>query len=138
MNDDADGRSPSVPGARLRVRTELHPGGQIVVVHVDGEIDNATAGLLREHAISAAVSAARSACPPRLVLDLDLVTFCDASGLGALVAIGNAVRAADGDLVIARAPEMCRRILHRTGLDQYITVTATLGRAITHLTDLTC
>jgi anti-sigma B factor antagonist len=135
MSEDAGGRSPSAPGARLRVRTEPHPGGRVVVVHVDGEIDNATAGLLREYVISAA---ARSACPPRLVLDLDLVTFCDASGLGALVAIRNAVRARDGDLVIARAPGMCRRILHRTGLDQYILVTVTLDRAITHLTGGTC
>ncbi|WP_171064392.1 STAS domain-containing protein [Actinomadura soli] len=133
MTDDAGRWSPSAPGARLRVHAEPHPGGRIVVVHVDGEIDNATAGLLREQAIAAA----GPPCPPRLVLDMDLVTFCDASGLGALVAIRNAVRAADGDLVIARAPEMCRRILHRTGLDQYITVTATLGRAVTHLTDLT-
>ncbi|MFG2084894.1 MULTISPECIES: STAS domain-containing protein [unclassified Spirillospora] len=97
MSDDAAGRSPSAPGARLRVRTEPRPGGRIVVVHVDGEIDNATAGLLREHALSAA----RSASPPLLVLHLGPVTFCDASGLGALVAIGNAVRARADDLVIA-------------------------------------
>ncbi|MFI0409171.1 hypothetical protein [Actinomadura sp. 3N508] len=53
MSDDAVGRSPSAPGTRLKVRTEPRPGGRIVVVRVDGEIDNATAGLLREHAISA-------------------------------------------------------------------------------------
>lgn len=112
------------------MRTEPHPGGRVLVVHVDGEIDNANAGLLREHAIAAA----RSVSLPRLVLDLDLVTFCDASGLGALVAIRNAVLARDGHLVIARPPAMCRRILHRTGLDQYIPITATLDRAITQLT----
>jgi hypothetical protein len=30
--------------------------------------------------------------------------------------------------------DMCRRILHRTGLDQHIHITATLDHAITRLT----
>jgi anti-sigma B factor antagonist len=58
------------------------------------------------------ISVARSASPPRLVLDLDRVTFCDASGLGALVAIRNAVLARDGDLVIARPPTLERAITY--------------------------
>lgn len=124
------GRPPSTPEERLSVRAELWPGGRVLVVCVVGEIDYFTAELLRERVISAALVAS----PPWLVLDLDRVSFCDASGLGALVGIWKAVRARDGDLVIARPPGICRRILHRTALDQRIHVTATLNRAIVHLT----
>ncbi|MFI0482920.1 STAS domain-containing protein [Actinomadura sp. 9N215] len=51
------------------------------MVRIVGEIDHATAAALREHVISAALVA----CPPRLVLALDRVSFCAAAGLGALV-----------------------------------------------------
>jgi anti-sigma B factor antagonist len=131
VSKEAGGRSPSTPEERLSVRTEPQPGGRVLVVSVEGEIDQATTGLLRGQVISVA----RSASPPRLVLDLDRVTFCDVSALGALVAIRNAVLARDGAVVIARPPGMCRRILRRTGLDQHIPITATLERAIT---DLSC
>ncbi|WP_165969103.1 STAS domain-containing protein [Actinomadura sp. KC06] len=130
MTDHAGDRPPSTPGERLSARTESCAGGRVLVVHVDGQIDLFTADLLRERVLSAALPAT----PPRLVLDLDRVSFCDASGLSALVLIWKEVRAHDGDMVIARPPGMCRRILHRTALDQAIHVTATLDRAITHLT----
>jgi hypothetical protein len=80
------------------------------------------------------IAAAFPAAPPLLVLDLDQVSFCDAAGLGALVAIRNAVRFRHGDLVIARPPQMCRQILRHTGLDSHIHTTATIDAAITHLT----
>ncbi|TDB85057.1 anti-sigma factor antagonist [Actinomadura sp. KC216] len=128
MTPEGD-RRPS-PVEPLSVHTEPHPDGRVLTVRLGGEIDYASGGLLRERVISAA----GQATPPRLVLDLDGVTFCDASGLGALVAIRNAVRTRHGDLVIARPPVLCRRILHCTGLDQHIHTTATLDCAITHLT----
>jgi anti-sigma B factor antagonist len=81
-----------------------------MIVRVNGEIDHATADLLREHVITAALAIR----PPRVVLDFDRVTFCDSSGLGALIAIWKAVRTHQGDLVIARPPGICRRILERT------------------------
>ncbi|MFI0409079.1 STAS domain-containing protein [Actinomadura sp. 3N508] len=130
MTDDAGRRPPTAPVEPPRVHTEPHPDGRVLMVRVGGEIDYATGGLLRERVISAAGQAS----PPRLVLDLDGVTFCDASGLGALVAIRNAVRARHGDLAIARPSAMCRRVLQCTGLDQHIHTTATVDCAITHLT----
>ncbi|MBO2457472.1 STAS domain-containing protein [Actinomadura sp. LCR2-06] len=96
------------------------------MVHVHGEIDVFTADALRDQAISAAASLARL----RIVLDLDQVTFCDSSGLNALVALWKSVRARGGDLVVARPPEVCRRILARTGLDAHIGVSPTLRHAL--------
>ncbi|SNR55514.1 STAS domain-containing protein [Actinomadura mexicana] len=130
MIDDTGGRPPSTPEERLSVHCQAQPGDGVLVAGVAGEIDSATAGLLREWVISAAVPVSA----PRLVLDLDGVTFCDAAGLGALVAIRNAVRARGGDLVLARPPDMCHQILRRTGLDRHIHIAATLDRAIALLT----
>ncbi|XRQ08849.1 STAS domain-containing protein [Actinomadura welshii] len=77
-----------------------------MVVHVEGEIDRFTADAPREQVISAA-----AAGPPRIVVDLDQVSFCDTAGLGALVAICKAARTCHGDLIVARPPGVCRRIL---------------------------
>ncbi|MDL4813737.1 STAS domain-containing protein [Actinomadura opuntiae] len=112
------------PRERLRIRAERAPAG--VVVRVHGEIDAFTADALREQAIAATAPLAR----PRIVLDLDQVGFCDSSGLTALVAIWKAVRSRRGDLVVARPPEVCRRILARTRLDQHIGVSPTVRHAL--------
>ncbi|XVQ09354.1 STAS domain-containing protein [Spirillospora sp. CA-255316] len=119
-------QSHTGPDQRLEARTLQH--GTAMVVQVDGEIDHATADLLREHVIAAALAVS----PPRVVLDFDQVTFCDSSGLGALVAIWKAVRAHHGDLVVARPPGVCRRILERTGLERHITTSPTLDGALHH------
>ncbi|MFB4299174.1 STAS domain-containing protein [Actinomadura sp. NTSP31] len=112
------------PQGRLRVQIEH--AASCAVVHVHGEIDVFTAGELRERAIATTASLSR----PRIVLDLDQVTFCDSSGLNTLVAIWKTVRSHRGDLVVARPPEVCRRILARTGLDQHIGVSPTVRHAI--------
>ncbi|MFB4319942.1 STAS domain-containing protein [Actinomadura sp. 21ATH] len=123
---ESSGQSHPGPRQRLQARTRQH--GTAMIIEVDGEIDHATADLLREHVITAALALR----PPHVVLDLDQVTFCDSSGLGALVAIWKAVRAHHGDLVVARPPGVCRRILERTGLDGHITTHPTLEGALRH------
>jgi anti-sigma B factor antagonist len=115
------------PQGRLRIHTEY--AASCAVLHVHGEIDVLTADVLRERAASAAAPFAR----PRLVLDLDRVSFCDSSGLNALIAIWKAARSRRGDMVVARPPEVCRRILARTGLDQHIGVSPTVAHALRRL-----
>ncbi|GAA2123050.1 STAS domain-containing protein [Actinomadura napierensis] len=112
------------PQGRLRVRIE-HVAS-CTVVHVHGEIDAFTADALREQAIATTAALTR----PRIVLDLDQVTFCDSCGLNTLVALWKTVRSRRGDLVVARPPEVCRRILARTGLDQHIGVSPTVRHAL--------
>jgi anti-anti-sigma factor len=115
------------PQQRLRIRTDDR--GYAVVVHVAGEIDFTTADRLRETVGTAVVAAG----PPRVVLDLDQVTFCDSSGLGTLVAMWKDTRAAGGDLLVARPPGICKRMLERTGLERHITIAPTLEVALTLL-----
>ena len=117
-----------LPGFRVRTHSEQH--GDVVVVSAAGEIDIHTAGRLVDQALAAAAPLH----PPRLILDLDQITFCDSSGLGAIVAIWKALRACGGVLTIARPPALCRRILQRTGLDQHIAVSPTIRHALADVT----
>lgn len=119
--------SDKKPGAAddlLRIRAEREP--DCVILHVDGEIDYDTASRLGEEAASA-VQTARN---PRLVLDLGDVTFCDSTGLAVLVGIWKAVHATGGRLVLARVPQRCRQLLHRTGLAKIFTVRDRLAEAV--------
>lgn len=56
-------------------------GNGVTRLVLDGELDLATAGLLREQ-VDQVVAGGR---PRRLVIDLARVSFCDSTGVGALV-----------------------------------------------------
>ncbi|WP_131741322.1 STAS domain-containing protein [Actinomadura roseirufa] len=109
------------PEGRLRTRSEEH--GLFQVVYAEGEIDCVTATAFGEHV------AALLGPPYRLVLDLQQVTFCDSSGLSALIFLWKAARANRGRLVVSRPSALCRRILRRTGLDERMNVSPTLRQA---------
>lgn len=87
-----------------------------------GEIDVYSTPLLQqllEEAMAVAV-------PPvaAVVVDMALVSFCDAAGLGRLVATANSLRAAGGQLSIHGAPYALRRLLRITGLTEALHVEA--------------
>lgn len=71
--DDAQDRIPPV---------EVEKEEQQVIVHVGGEMDIDRAPLLQE-ALCTLIT--RSDCPPEVVIDLTKLTFCDSSGLNALL-----------------------------------------------------
>jgi anti-sigma B factor antagonist len=54
--------------------------------------------------------------PPRVVLDLAGVTFCDSQGLGTLVALSRKARMVQSVLVIVNAGDFLIRVLDITGL----------------------
>jgi anti-anti-sigma factor len=124
---DTEAGDGLVPAPRGRVRTRIEHAAGCVVIHVDGDVDFTTAELLRVQVITAALSVS----PPRVVLDMRGVTWCDSSGLAALVAIYRAIHADQGGgLVLARPTPYCREILKRTGLDQRLTLSDTLDGAM--------
>jgi anti-sigma B factor antagonist len=82
------------------------------VLELRGEIDAVTAPRLRE-----SVERARELGVP-VVLDMELVTFMDSSGIAALI---HASRVADGlpnPVQIYRPSDQVRRVLLITGLDE--------------------
>ncbi|GAA2787402.1 hypothetical protein GCM10010441_10590 [Kitasatospora paracochleata] len=99
--------------------------GTALVLHLDGEIDQDQRAAL-ENALEEAVEA----CPPRLVVDLSGLTFCDSTGLNALLRTRLAAHAADIDLVIAAPPAQVRRLLDITGAGHVLTTCASVRAAL--------
>ncbi len=81
------------------------------VITVTGEIDVSTVPQL-----STAVDEVLVDAPPRVVLDLGGVTFCDSQGLGTLVALSRKARMVQSVLVLVNVGEFLIRVLDITGL----------------------
>src|SRR5262245_30769544 len=95
VTDQGGAGQPPAPGTSLKIDEE--PSGSCLVFHVRGDVDFETADRLRDRVLTAA----KGADPPRLVLDLAQVVYCDSSCMSALVAIWKAVNAADGAVILA-------------------------------------
>jgi anti-sigma B factor antagonist len=91
----------------------VHRDGTSAVVEIGGEIDVHTADRLRAILLDLADGG-----HTRIVADFAGVRFCDAAGLGALVAVNNRVREQGGALRLAGVRPAQLRILQITRLDQ--------------------
>ncbi len=81
------------------------------VVCLRGAIDMSTVGQ-----VSSAVEHLLVDAPPRVVLDLGGVTFCDSQGLGTLVALSQKARMVQSVLVLTNVGDFLQRVLDVTGL----------------------
>jgi anti-anti-sigma factor len=86
-------------------------GAAEALVTLVGEIDMSTAGRL-----SAVVGDLLNPAPPRVVLDLAGVTFCDSQGLGTLVVLSRKAAQAQSVLVLINVGDFLLRVLDITGL----------------------
>ncbi|MFI6408195.1 STAS domain-containing protein [Streptomyces sp. NPDC050548] len=111
------------PG-QLSVRTDVVDG--TVVVAAAGEIDQQTAGSLRE-ALELPDGVA-----PRIVLDLREVTFMDSSGINVLLAVHQTLAQADGWLRLAGTAPSVLRIIQLVGIDAVIDCFPTVQQALAH------
>ena len=82
-----------------------------VIVSLAGEIDLSTAPRL-----SNAVNELLADAPPRVVLDMAGVTFCDSQGLGTLVVLSRKASLAHSCLVLTNVGDFLLRVLDITGL----------------------
>ncbi|MGA5559556.1 STAS domain-containing protein, partial [Streptomyces lavendulocolor] len=89
-----------------------HTDGTLAVIALAGEFDITTAPAVRARALELIADG-----HPDLVADLAGVTFCDSSGLGALVGIWRCAKDADGSLTLAAVPDRLGRLLSVTGMD---------------------
>jgi anti-anti-sigma factor len=90
----------------------LRAGGGIVVAEVAGEIDLRTSGILRKRLFELG-----DAGFSRIIIDFDNVRFCDAGGLGVLVAAQNRLRDRGGAISLACVRPAQRRLLRIAGLE---------------------
>ncbi|CAM5398959.1 Anti-sigma factor antagonist OS=Streptomyces tendae OX=1932 GN=F3L20_17295 PE=3 SV=1 [Streptomyces tendae] len=92
------------------ITREAAPGP---VLELFGDLDYDTAGRLR-----ALLSKLALRQGSRLVLDLGGVTFCDSSGITALIVARNHALAAQAEVALADVPDHIMRVLRIVGLDQ--------------------
>ncbi|MBQ0896230.1 STAS domain-containing protein [Micromonospora purpureochromogenes] len=96
---------------RAELSITVHRTGDEVVLRLAGEIDMLTAGQL-----STVVNEVLADPPPRIVLDLGGVTFCDSQGLGTLVVLSRKASHARTLLVLSNVGDFLLRVLDITGL----------------------
>lgn len=82
------------------------------VVKLAGEIDMSTVQRLSK----VVADMLGSEPPPRVVLDLAGVTFCDSQGLGTLVVLSRKATMAQSHLVLVNVGDFLLRVLDITGL----------------------
>ncbi len=88
-------------------------------VTLAGEVDNTTAGPMLAFLLAEVSQSDRD-----LVIDLRDVTFVDAAGLGAFVAVRQALDLGSRALVVRRATPSVMRLFALTGLDEPLGVRA--------------
>ncbi len=109
----------------LEVQTRQTDSG-VTVVSPSGRLDVAGAPALK-----AAIGDAVKAGPPRLVIDLEGVSFVDSTGLGSVIAALKLVRGSKGDLRIAAPNQQVRVVLELTTLDRVFAYYPTVEDALT-------
>ncbi|WP_051709649.1 STAS domain-containing protein [Streptomyces sp. NRRL S-350] len=122
-HDDSP-RDPGGDAEVLRITTLALPG-TAVVCRLEGEADQEQRQKL-ENALTEAVKAGQ----PRLVVDLAGLSFCDSSGLNALLQARQDAGAAGIRLVLAAPAPLVRRLLEITGTDQVFTVRDSVHAAL--------
>ncbi len=98
----------------------------VTVLAPSGRLDVTGAPALHE-AVSEAVKHGK----PRLVIDLEGVSFVDSSGLGSVVAALKQARSSKGDLRLAAPNQQIRVVLELTTLDRVFPYYATVEEALT-------
>jgi anti-sigma B factor antagonist len=101
----------------LTLQVRYRPG--CVLVAAAGEIDISTVSRLR------GVLDALAAAGLRVIVDLDQVSFIDATGLGALAGAAGRAAAAGGSLHVTAVAPRVRQLLAVTGLDRHLLIAAT-------------
>jgi anti-sigma B factor antagonist len=96
---------------RPELSISVQPSPAEVMLSLIGEIDLSTAPRL-----SGIVTELLKEAPPRVVLDMAGVTFCDSQGLGTLVVLSRRATLAHSCLVLTNVGDFLLRVLDITGL----------------------
>ncbi len=109
----------------LEVETRSADNG-ITVVAPTGRLDVAGAPTLKE-----AISEVVKNGPPRIVIDMEGVSFVDSTGLGSVISALKQVRGSQGELRLAAPNQQARVVLELTTLDRVFPYYATVEEALT-------
>jgi anti-sigma B factor antagonist len=110
----------------MEIEIAEHDAAGWTVVRASGEIDVATAPLLREQ-----LTELVDAGTVHVVVDLEDVDFIDSTGLGVLVGSVRRARAADGDVRLVCTNPRILKVFAATGLHEVFTIGSTLDETVT-------
>jgi anti-sigma B factor antagonist len=108
----------------LEVQTRQTDGG-ITVVAPTGRLDVAGAPVLKEAIVDPAKNG-----QPKVVIDMEGVSFVDSTGLGSVIAALKRIRNRQGELRLAAPNQQVRVVLELTTLDKVFPYFATLEEAL--------
>ena len=111
----------------LDVQTRQVDNGASVVAPT-GRLDVAGAPALKD-----AISEVVKNGPPRVVIDMEGVSFVDSTGLGSVIAALKQIRGSQGELRLAAPNQQVRVVLELTTLDRVFPYYATVEEALTGL-----
>jgi anti-sigma B factor antagonist len=109
----------------LEVQTRQVDSGATIVAPT-GRLDVAGAPALKD-----AISEALKNGQPRVVLDMEGVSFVDSTGLGSVIAALKQIRSSQGDLRLAAPNQQVRVVLELTTLDRVFPYYSTVEEALT-------
>jgi anti-anti-sigma factor len=109
----------------LEVQTRQVDSG-VTVVAPTGRLDVAGAPALKD-----AIGEALKNGSPRVVLDMEGVSFVDSTGLGSVIAALKQIRSSQGDLRLAAPNQQVRVVLELTTLDRVFPYYSTVEEALT-------
>jgi anti-sigma B factor antagonist len=109
----------------LEVETRQADNG-VTVVAPTGRLDIAGAPALKE-----AIEEVVKNGPPRIVIDMEGVSFVDSTGLGSVINALKQVRGSQGELRLAAPNQQARVVLELTTLDRVFPYYATVEDALT-------
>ena len=108
----------------LEVQTRQTEGG-VTVVAPTGRLDVAGAPMLKD-----AMNDLAQNGPPRVVIDMEGVSFVDSTGLGSVIAALKQIRNRQGELRLAAPNQQVRVVLELTTLDRVFPYYSTLEEAL--------
>ena len=82
-------------------------------------------------ALKDAISEAVKNGQPRVVLDMEGISFVDSTGLGSVIAALKQIRSSQGDLRLAAPNQQVRVVLELTTLDRVFPYYSTVEEALT-------
>jgi len=109
----------------LEVETRPAANG-VTVLAPTGRLDVAGAPALRD-----AIGEAVRNGPPKVVIDMEGVSFVDSTGLGSVIAALKQIRSNQGELRLAAPNQQVRVVLELTTLDRVFPYYATVEEALT-------
>jgi len=111
----------------LDVQSRQADNGATVVAPT-GRLDVAGAPALKD-----AIAEAVKSGPPRVVIDMEGVSFVDSTGLGSVIAALKQIRSSQGELRLAAPNQQVRVVLELTTLDRVFPYFATVEEALAGL-----